>query len=82
LGDQLNDQLLPVSKPKSVPNQLKSDTNPEVTGSDVEEVQFAGASAVSRTKHGKAPVPPVASSPGELIKRIDTFFRFTPSYSF
>jgi hypothetical protein len=93
VDDRLNDQPLPVPKPKSVPDQLKSGTNPDasvdLTGSDAEDDQVADASAVSKTKHGKAPVLPIFvpvlpidSNPGELIDRIDTCSRFTPSYSF
>ena len=60
---------LPVSKPKSVPDQLKGDTNPDasmdLTGSDLEEDQVVGAGAVSKTKHGKSrgPFPPLRSAP-------------------
>ena len=93
VNDRLNDQPLPVPKPKSVPDQLKNGTNPDasmdLTGSDVEDDPVADASAISKTKHGKAPVLPTFvsvhhtdSNPGELIDRIDTCSRFTPSYSF
>ena len=93
VNNRLNDQPLPVPKPKSVPDQLKIGTKPDasvdLTGSDAEDDQVADASAVSKTKHGKAPVLPTSfsvhptdSNPGELIDRIDTCSRFTPSYSF
>jgi hypothetical protein len=93
VNNRLNDQPLPVPKPKSVPDHLKSGTNPDasvdLTGSDVEDDQVADASAISKTKHGKAPVLPTSvsvhptdSNPGELINRINTCSRFTPSYSF
>ena len=84
----MNKQPLPVPKPKSVPDQLKVGTNPDdsvdLTGSDVEDDQVTGAGAMSKAKHGKAPVPPTSfsvhptdSNPGELIDRIVICSRFT-----
>ena len=62
---------LPVSEPKSVPDQLKVDANPDpsmdLTGSDVEDDPVANtvAAVTSKTNHGKLPVPP---NHGELIQ--------------